>query len=101
MIERSHRSLQLGLSHYIDSANTKWDIVVPFYLMAYRATPNTTTGFSLYYLLHGREMALPNSENLKAKLSKQESLDQNRILENLKSSLRSAYQPVKKANSRI
>jgi transposase InsO family protein len=99
MIERFHRSP--GLSYYIDSANTKWDIVVPFYLMAYRATPNTTTGFSLYYLLHGREMALPNSENLKAKLSKQESLDQNRILENLKSSLRSAYQPVKKANSRI
>jgi len=47
-----------------------WDKVVPFYLMSYRATPKTTTGFSPYYLLHGREMPLPNSDNLKAKLKK-------------------------------
>jgi len=39
--------------------------------MSYRATPNTTTDFSPYYLLHGREMALPNSDNLKAKLPKE------------------------------
>jgi len=67
--------------------------------MAYRATPNTTTGFSPYYLLHGREMALPNSDNLKAKLPKEkENFDQDRRLENLKSSLRLAYKAVKKAN---
>ena len=99
MIERFHRSP--GLSYYIDSANTNWDIAVLFHLMAYPATPNTT-GFSPYNLFHGRKMALPNSENLKAKLSKQnENLDQNRRLENPKSSLRSAYQLVKKANSPI
>ena len=57
MVERFHRSLHSGLSHYIDSANTNWDVVVPFYLMAYRATPNTTTGFSPFYPLHGREMS--------------------------------------------
>jgi len=67
--------------------------------MAYRATPNTTTGFSPYYLLHGREMALPNSDNLKAKLPKEkENFDQDRRLENLKSSLRLTYKAVKKAN---
>ena len=71
IVKRLHRSLHSGLSYYIDSANTNWHIVVPFYLMSYRATPNTTTGFSPYYLLHGREMALPNSDNLKAKLSKE------------------------------
>jgi len=99
MVERFHRSLHSGLSHYIDSANTNWDIVVPFYLMSYRATPNTTTGFGPYYLLHGREMALPNSDNLKAKLSKKkESLDQDCRLENLKSSLQLAYKAVKNAN---
>ena len=99
MTECFHQSLHSGLSHYTDSANTNWDVVVSFYLMAYSATPNTTTGFSPYYLLHGREMVLPNSENLMAKLSKQEgNLDQNRRLENLKSSLRSFYQLVKRAN---
>jgi transposase InsO family protein len=67
MVERFHRSLHSGLSHYIDSANTNWDVVA-FYLMAYRATPNTMTGFSPFYMLHGREMPLPNSENLKSSL---------------------------------
>ena len=86
MVERFHRSLHTSLSHYIDSANTNWEIVVQFYLMSYRATPHMTTHFSLYYLLHGREMALPNSDNLKAKFSK-ENFDQDRRLENLKSSL--------------
>ena len=62
MIERFHPSLHSGLSHYVDSANTNWGIAVPFYLMAYRAKPNTTTAFSPYYLVHGREMALPSSE---------------------------------------
>ena len=39
--------------------------------MSYRATPHTKTGLSLYYLLHGRETALPSSDNLKAKLPKE------------------------------
>jgi len=38
--------------------------------MAYRSTPNTTTGFSPYYLLYGREMVLPNNKDLKAKVLK-------------------------------
>jgi len=67
--------------------------------MSYRATPHTTTGLSPYYLLHAREMTLPNSENLKAKLPKEkENFDQDRRLENLKSSPQLAYKEVKKAN---
>jgi len=34
MVERWNRSLHSGLSHYIDAANTNWDHLVPFYLMA-------------------------------------------------------------------
>ena len=91
MIERWHRSLHTGLSHYIDSANTIWDTLVLFYLMAYHAMPNATTGYSPFYLLHGREMTLPNDNNLKAKLSKEkENFDQDRRLETLKSSLKLA-----------
>jgi len=67
--------------------------------MSYRVTPKTTTGFNLYYLLHGREMALSNSDNLKAKLpNEKQNFDQDRSLENLKSSLQPAYKAVKKAN---
>ena len=65
--------------------------------MAYRSTPNTTTAFSPYYLLHGREMVLPNSNDLKAKVPTENS-DHDSRLENLKSSLRLAYKLVKKAN---
>jgi len=44
-------------------------------------------------------MALPNSDNLKAKLPKEkENFDQDCQLENLKSSLQLAYKEVKKAN---
>ena len=39
--------------------------------MAYRATPNSTTEYSPFYLLHGREMTLPSSDNLKAKVTEE------------------------------
>jgi hypothetical protein len=58
-IEGFNRTLHSGLSHYVNSANTNWDEFVPFFLLAYRATPNTTTGYSPFYLLHGRECLSP------------------------------------------
>jgi transposase InsO family protein len=70
IIERLHRSLNTGLSHYVDSVNTNWDTLVPFFLVAYRATPHSTTGYSPFSFLHGREIILPSSDDLKAKLSK-------------------------------
>ena len=83
MVERLHRSLHTGLSHFIDASHTNWDTIVPFYLMAYRTTPNTTTGYSPFFLLHGREMPLPSNDNLKAKVSSSEP-DLNRRIETLK-----------------
>jgi hypothetical protein len=67
--------------------------------MAYRATPNTVTGYSPYYLLHGREMTLTNSDNLKAKIST-ENTDQNSRLKNFQSSLKLAYQHAARANKK-
>jgi transposase InsO family protein len=70
MVERLHCSLHSGLSHYVNASHKNWDEVVPYYLMSHRATPHTTTGYSPFYLLHGREMILPRTENLKARLPK-------------------------------
>lgn len=99
-IERFHRSLHDGLSHYVDATGTNWDVVVPFFLMAYRATPNSTTKFSPYYLLHGREMPLPSADDINAKLPEAaQNLEQATRLENLKHSLRTAYEIVRQ-NSR-
>ena len=67
-VERLHRSLHTGLAHYVDATHTNWDLLIPFFLMAYRATPNTTTGYSPFFLLHGTEMNLPSSDNLEAKI---------------------------------
>jgi transposase InsO family protein len=49
-IERLHRTLHTGLSHFVNSTNNNWDVLVPFYLMVHRATPNTTTRYSPLYL---------------------------------------------------
>jgi transposase InsO family protein len=59
MVERFHRVLHDSIFHYIDLTGRNWDVVMPFFLMAYRGTPHSTTGYSPFYLLHGREMVLP------------------------------------------
>jgi len=68
-IERWHRSLHMGLSRYINSGSDNLDTLIPFYLMSCRATPNSVTGYSPFFLLHGREMEIPNNDNLKARIS--------------------------------
>jgi hypothetical protein len=57
-----------GFNHYINSAETNWGDLIPYYLMAYRETPHCTSGYSPYYLLHGREI-LPTSNYLRTKLT--------------------------------
>ena len=72
---------------------------MPFFLMAYRATPHSTKTYSPFYLLHGREIVLPNEGDLKAKISPDiQDVDQVQRLENLKSSLLKAYKAVRLNN---
>jgi len=97
MVERLHRSLHSGLSHYVNANHKHWEEFVSFYLMSHRATPHKTTGYSPFYLLHGREMLLPSTDNLKARLPK-DNTDEDQRLENLKWNLRSAYKVAAKAN---
>ena len=96
-VGRFHRSLTAGLTHYVNAANTNWDEILPFFLMAYRATPNTATGYSPFFLLHGRDMTLPSNENLKAKLSKADAKLCERM-DKLKPSLKQAYKSAKIAS---
>jgi hypothetical protein len=99
-IEKYRKTMNQGLSHYVNAAGTNWDTLVPFYLMAYGATPHGTSGYSPYYLLHGREMVLPTSQNLRAKFTPDvRETEYAPRLEKLKSTLRTAYRLVRE-NSR-
>jgi hypothetical protein len=97
MVERLHRSLHSGISHYVNQNHKNWDEVVPYYLMSHRKTTHTTTGYRPFYLLHGKEMVLPSTGNLKARLPKDHT-DEDQRLETLKSNLRLAYDFAAKAN---
>jgi len=65
--------------------------------MSYRDTPNSVTGHSPFFLLHGREMEIPNNNNLKARISS-ENPSQRRSLDNLKARINVAYKLVAEAN---
>ena len=67
MVVRFHRVLHDSIAHYIDYTGTNWDVVLPFFLMTYRATPHSTTTYSPFYLLHYREMVLLKEGDLKPK----------------------------------
>ena len=65
--------------------------------MAYRATPNITTGYSPFFMLHGMEVTLPSKEELKARVTKADPSIKQR-LNNLKVSLKQAYKALYEAN---
>lgn len=79
VIERSHRTLMNYLSHYVNKRNDDWDEWINLALMAYRATPHTSTGYTPYYLMHGSEANLPTeviTGNLQQELSEDDYIQQ-------------------------
>ena len=87
------------LSHYVNASGMNWDTLIPFYLIAYRATPHGTSGYSPYYSLHGREMILSPSQDLRAKLSPDvRETEYAPRLENLKSTHKTAHKSVLENN---
>ena len=80
----------MNVKYYFNAANVNWDEIVPFFLMEYRRTPNTTTGYSPFFLLNGREMTFPINEDLKTKVTKADPKFRQRIA-NLKARLKQAY----------
>jgi len=69
------------MSHYVNKYGNGWDDFVDYALMVHRSTPHSITKSSPYYLLHGRDMRMPNIEDLTARMGvpKKEPEDQDRV----------------------
>ncbi len=59
MVERFNGTLKTGLKKFIQDYHGQWHKALPFILFAYRETPHTTTGFSPFELLLGRNPTGP------------------------------------------
>ncbi len=59
IVERSNKTMMEAMSYYCNKKQSNWDELIPYAVFAYNSTKNATTGYSPYYLLHGREPVLP------------------------------------------
>ncbi|GFU78584.1 transposon Tf2-6 polyprotein [Trichonephila clavipes] len=55
LTERFNKTLADMLSMYVDVEQKNWDEILPFVTFAYNTAKEETTGFTPFYLLHGRE----------------------------------------------
>jgi hypothetical protein len=53
------------LSHFVRKDAKNWDEYVPYAVMAYRAMPYSSTKYSSYHLVYGRDMRLPVEDDWK------------------------------------
>ena len=58
-VERFNRTLQSMLKAYVGENRDDWDDLLPFIMMAYRATAHESTRLSPNKVMLGREIALP------------------------------------------
>jgi hypothetical protein len=94
-VERVHRTLHKSLSHYINSSGSNWSTLLNFFVLSYNGTPHSATGYSPFYLMYGREVVLPTSQQLRVKLDPDlKHTDAAARLENLQKSLQLAYKIV-------
>ena len=59
MVERFNRTLEAMLSSVVNKNHTDWDDKLPYLMIAYRSAEYDTTGYSLNYLMLGREAPTP------------------------------------------
>ncbi|UYV81331.1 hypothetical protein LAZ67_20000799, partial [Cordylochernes scorpioides] len=59
LTERLNKTLGDMLSMYVDVDQRNWDSVLPYITFAYNTAKQETTGFSPFYLVHGRDVETP------------------------------------------
>lgn len=63
LVERFNKTLCKMLSAYSNSNQTNWDLYLPLVLFAYRTAEQSTSGYSPFSLLYGREPRLGDLDN--------------------------------------
>ena len=64
LVERFNRTLTNMLSKVVEKNGRDWDQHLPYVLFAFRASPQESTKESPFFLLYGRDPALPTEEAL-------------------------------------
>ena len=59
LVERFNKTLKALLRKLVSKEGHDWDRLLPYVLFAYREVPQSTTGFSPFKLLYGREVQGP------------------------------------------
>lgn len=59
LTERLNRTITDMLSMYVSADHRDWDVALPYVTFAYNSSRHDTAGYSPFYLLFGREPALP------------------------------------------
>ena len=59
LAERNIKTLSRMIAMNVGSSQNEWDVNLPFLSMAYRATPQASTGLSPNYMMFGRELCMP------------------------------------------
>ncbi|XP_061754270.1 uncharacterized protein LOC133551511 isoform X2 [Nerophis ophidion] len=58
-VERFNATLQKILATTAERCHWDWDLMIPYAVMAYRATKHSSTGFTPNYMMFGRELSEP------------------------------------------
>ena len=59
LVERFNQTLKQMLKKLIDGEGREWHKLIPYVLFAYREVPQSSTGFSPFKLIYGREIKGP------------------------------------------
>lgn len=59
LCERFNRTLAAMISKYVSAHHRDWDQFLQYVVFAYNSSVHETTGYSPFFLLHGREPTLP------------------------------------------
>jgi hypothetical protein len=62
--EIMNKTLETMLRHYINFRMTDWDSFLPILEFAYNSTPQSSTGYSPFFLLYGQQPRDPLSASM-------------------------------------